>query len=80
VYLETGCGKTHIAVMLLEHIAPAIRKPSTRFAVFLCPTVYLVLQVLSFSPPASPSATHRVAHFSLELHFSSSSSSILCWT
>ncbi|KAG0565599.1 hypothetical protein KC19_7G000600 [Ceratodon purpureus] len=44
VYLETGCGKTHIAVMLLQHIAPVIRKPSTKVAVFLCPTVYLVRQ------------------------------------
>lgn len=61
VYLETGCGKTHIAVMLLQHIAPVIRKPSTRVAVFLCPTVYLVRQVPSLSHP-STSATHLVAH------------------
>lgn len=45
VYLETGCGKTHVAVMLLQHIADLIRKPSTRIAVFLCPSVPLVQQV-----------------------------------
>lgn len=44
VYLETGCGKTHVAVMLPQHIADLIRKPSTRIAVFLCPSVPLVQQ------------------------------------
>jgi len=44
VYLETGCGKTHIAVMLLQHFSPLIRKPKKGIAVFLCPTVFLVHQ------------------------------------
>lgn len=44
VYLETGTGKTLIAVMLLRAYAHMIRKPSDSIAVFLVPTVVLVTQ------------------------------------
>ncbi|KAG0464031.1 hypothetical protein HPP92_020100 [Vanilla planifolia] len=44
VFLDTGAGKTLIAVMLLRSYAPCIRKPSEHIAVFLVPTVVLVKQ------------------------------------
>ncbi|KAG8503299.1 hypothetical protein CXB51_001265 [Gossypium anomalum] len=43
-YLETGSGKTLIAVMLLRRYAYLIRKPSPFNAVFLVPQVVLVEQ------------------------------------
>uniref|UniRef100_A0A0D9VVX7 Uncharacterized protein n=1 Tax=Leersia perrieri TaxID=77586 RepID=A0A0D9VVX7_9ORYZ len=44
-FLETGAGKTLIAVMLLRAYAHRVRRPaSRRFAVFLVPTVVLVGQ------------------------------------
>ncbi|KAE8688002.1 Endoribonuclease Dicer-like protein 2 [Hibiscus syriacus] len=43
-YLETGSGKTLIAIMLLRSYAYLIRKPSPFFAVFLVPKVVLVKQ------------------------------------
>ena len=46
VYLETGCGKTLIAIMLLRSYAYHLRKPSPYIAVFLVPKVVLVSQVL----------------------------------
>ena len=45
VFLETGSGKTLIAIMLLRSYAHLLRKPSTSLAVFLVPTVVLVSQV-----------------------------------
>ncbi|GAA0158861.1 hypothetical protein LIER_15782 [Lithospermum erythrorhizon] len=44
VFLDTGSGKTMIAIMLLRSYAHTIRKPSPSFAVFLVPTVVLVSQ------------------------------------
>ncbi|KAK1323005.1 hypothetical protein QJS10_CPA02g01233 [Acorus calamus] len=44
VYLGTGCGKTHIAVLLIHELGHLIRKPSAEFCVFLAPTVPLVRQ------------------------------------
>ncbi|NP_001316343.1 endoribonuclease Dicer 2d isoform X3 [Solanum lycopersicum] len=44
VYLETGSGKTLIAIMLLRSYASLLRKPSPYIAVFLVPTVVLVTQ------------------------------------
>ncbi|OMO99607.1 hypothetical protein CCACVL1_03710 [Corchorus capsularis] len=43
-YLETGSGKTLIAVMLLRSSAYLLRKPSPFYAVFLVPQVVLVKQ------------------------------------
>ncbi|XVF44119.1 hypothetical protein PTKIN_Ptkin02bG0094800 [Pterospermum kingtungense] len=43
-YLETGSGKTLIAIMLLRSYAYLIRKPSPFYAVFLVPQVVLVKQ------------------------------------
>ncbi|CAI0437057.1 unnamed protein product [Linum tenue] len=43
-YLETGSGKTLVAIMLLRHYAPFLRKPSPFIAVFLVPQVVLVRQ------------------------------------
>nr|WOA03172.1 DICER-like protein 2 [Abelmoschus esculentus] len=43
-YLETGSGKTLIAIMLLRSFAYLIRKPSSFYAVFLVPQVVLVKQ------------------------------------
>ncbi|XP_075502870.1 endoribonuclease Dicer homolog 2-like isoform X2 [Primulina tabacum] len=44
VFLETGTGKTLIAIMLLRSYAHLFRKPSPFIAVFLVPTVVLVTQ------------------------------------
>ncbi|XP_020525714.1 endoribonuclease Dicer homolog 4 isoform X2 [Amborella trichopoda] len=44
VYLETGCGKTHIAVLLMYELRHLIRKPSKSICVFLAPTNALVQQ------------------------------------
>ncbi|KAL5723260.1 hypothetical protein ACHQM5_006678 [Ranunculus cassubicifolius] len=44
VYLETGSGKTLIAIMLIRYYGNQIRKPSPFVAVFLAPTVHLVGQ------------------------------------
>ncbi|XP_076928332.1 endoribonuclease Dicer homolog 2-like [Bidens hawaiensis] len=44
VFLETGSGKTLIAIMLLRYYAHLLSKPSPYIAVFLVPTVVLVKQ------------------------------------
>ncbi|KAF9614411.1 hypothetical protein IFM89_018556 [Coptis chinensis] len=44
VYLKTGCGKTHIAVLLMYELAHLIKKPQKDVCVFLAPTVPLVRQ------------------------------------
>ncbi|CAH2078579.1 unnamed protein product [Thlaspi arvense] len=44
VFLETGSGKTLIAIMLLRSYAYLFRKPSPCFSVFLVPQVVLVTQ------------------------------------
>lgn len=44
VYLETGSGKTLIAIMLLRSYAYLLRKPAPCIAVFLVPKVVLVTQ------------------------------------
>lgn len=44
VYLGTGCGKTHIAVLLIYEMGQLIRKPQKSICVFLAPTVALVQQ------------------------------------
>lgn len=49
VFLETGCGKTHIAILLIYEMGHLIRKPQKNICIFLAPTVALVQQV----PPLS---------------------------
>ncbi|GFP97060.1 dicer-like protein 4 [Phtheirospermum japonicum] len=44
VYLETGCGKTHIAILLIYEMRHLIKKPQKNLCVFLAPTVALVQQ------------------------------------
>ncbi|KAK4604657.1 hypothetical protein RGQ29_012930 [Quercus rubra] len=44
VYLGTGCGKTHIAVLLIHELGHLIKKPQKNICVFLAPTVALVQQ------------------------------------
>ncbi|KAF4352221.1 hypothetical protein F8388_003618, partial [Cannabis sativa] len=44
VYLGTGCGKTHIAVLLMYELRNQIKKPQNDICVFLAPTVALVQQ------------------------------------
>ncbi|KAI4302070.1 hypothetical protein L6164_035287 [Bauhinia variegata] len=44
VFLETGSGKTLIAIMLLRSYAYFLRKPSSFVAIFLVPQVVLVSQ------------------------------------
>ncbi|XP_019453233.1 PREDICTED: dicer-like protein 4 isoform X2 [Lupinus angustifolius] len=44
VYLGTGCGKTHISVLLMHEMGNLIRKPQKDICVFLAPTVALVHQ------------------------------------
>ncbi|KAK2993669.1 hypothetical protein RJ640_009484 [Escallonia rubra] len=44
VYLETGSGKTHIAVCLIYEMSHLIKKPEKNLCVFLAPTVALVEQ------------------------------------
>ncbi|KAH7569156.1 hypothetical protein JRO89_XS06G0114900 [Xanthoceras sorbifolium] len=46
VYLGTGCGKTHIAVLLINELSHLIRKPQKNICIFLAPTVALVQQVI----------------------------------
>ncbi|XP_063950515.1 dicer-like protein 4 isoform X1 [Daucus carota subsp. sativus] len=43
-YLGTGCGKTHIAVLLIHEMRHLIKKPQNNICVFLAPTVALVEQ------------------------------------
>ena len=45
VYLGTGCGKTHIAVMVIYELGPLILSPRKSVCIFLAPTVALVEQV-----------------------------------
>lgn len=58
VYLETGSGKTLIAIMLLRSYAYLFRKPSPCFSVFLVPQVVLVTQVWSFPSIYSSYSTY----------------------
>ncbi|XP_062159041.1 dicer-like protein 4 [Alnus glutinosa] len=44
VYLGTGYGKTHIAVLLIYELGHLIRKPQKNICIFLAPTVALVQQ------------------------------------
>ncbi|KNA22477.1 hypothetical protein SOVF_033880 isoform A [Spinacia oleracea] len=44
VVLETGCGKTLIAILLMCDMAHIIKKPQNNVCVFLAPTVVLVHQ------------------------------------
>ncbi|KAG6676656.1 hypothetical protein I3842_15G163400 [Carya illinoinensis] len=44
VYLGTGCGKTHIAVLLIYELGHLIRNPQKNVCIFLAPTVALVQQ------------------------------------
>ncbi|KAJ9557988.1 hypothetical protein OSB04_012602 [Centaurea solstitialis] len=44
VYLETGCGKTHIAVLLIYEMQCRMKKPRKEICIFLAPTVALVEQ------------------------------------
>ncbi|WCJ29844.1 dicer-like 4 [Euphorbia peplus] len=44
VYLGTGCGKTHIAVLLMYELAHLVRSPLKSVCVFLAPTTALVHQ------------------------------------
>ncbi|XP_024979353.1 dicer-like protein 4 isoform X2 [Cynara cardunculus var. scolymus] len=44
VYLETGCGKTHIAVLLIYKMRCLMKKPRKDICIFLAPTVALVEQ------------------------------------
>ncbi|XP_017241588.1 dicer-like protein 4 isoform X3 [Daucus carota subsp. sativus] len=43
-YLGTGCGKTHIAVLLIHEMRHLIKKPQNNICVFLAPSVALVEQ------------------------------------
>ncbi|KAK4391354.1 Dicer-like protein 4 [Sesamum angolense] len=45
VYLETGSGKTHIAVLLIYEMGHLIRKPQKNKCIFLAPSVALVQQL-----------------------------------
>ncbi|XP_073150113.1 dicer-like protein 4 isoform X2 [Henckelia pumila] len=44
IYLGTGCGKTHIAVLLIYEMGHLIKKPQKNVCIFLAPTVALVQQ------------------------------------
>ncbi|KAE8653040.1 hypothetical protein Csa_019548 [Cucumis sativus] len=44
VYLGTGCGKTHIAILLIYELSHLIRSSQNGICVFLAPTVALVQQ------------------------------------
>lgn len=44
VYLGTGCGKTHIATLLIYAMGHLIKKPQKRICIFLAHTVALVQQ------------------------------------
>lgn len=49
VYLGTGCGKTHIAVMVIYELGHLVLSPKKSVCVFLAPTVALVEQVRDYS-------------------------------
>ncbi|KAM7263172.1 hypothetical protein ACFE04_000855 [Oxalis oulophora] len=44
VYLGTGSGKTHIAVLLIDEMSHFIKKPQSKICIFLAPTNALVEQ------------------------------------
>nr|XP_043623396.1 dicer-like protein 4 isoform X2 [Erigeron canadensis] len=44
VYLETGCGKTHIAVLVIYETMCLMKRPKKDVCIFLAPTVALVEQ------------------------------------
>ncbi|KAL1189126.1 Dicer-like protein 4 [Cardamine amara subsp. amara] len=44
VYLGTGCGKTHIAVMVIYELGHLVLSPKKSVCIFLAPTVALVEQ------------------------------------
>ncbi|KAF3972208.1 hypothetical protein CMV_004263 [Castanea mollissima] len=46
VYLGRGCGKTHIAVLLIHELGHLIRKPQKNVCIFFGPTVVLFWQNL----------------------------------
>ncbi|KAH9603173.1 hypothetical protein KSS87_008418 [Heliosperma pusillum] len=46
VVLETGCGKTLIAILLMCHMRHLIKKPQTNLCIFLAPTVVLQAKVI----------------------------------
>ncbi|KAM4105935.1 hypothetical protein ACB094_04G028900 [Castanea mollissima] len=46
VYLGRGCGKTHIAVLLIHELGHLIRKPHKNVCIFFGPTVVLFWQNL----------------------------------
>lgn len=63
VFLETGSGKTLIAIMLLRSFAHQLRKPSPFIAVFLVPQVVLVTQVCTDSVSVSVSVCLSLSLF-----------------
>ena len=72
VYLETGCGKTHIAVLLMYELRHLILKPQKNICVFLAPTVALVQQVMWFSMIWNMTSTFQfrvIFKFEVEVRF-----------
>lgn len=67
MFLETGSGKTLIAIMLLRRYSYLLRKPSPFVAVFLVPQVVLVQQVYAcylcqLQTPLSTLGIHIITH------------------
>ncbi|CAN1318516.1 Dicer-like protein 4 [Linum perenne] len=67
VWLGTGCGKTHIAVLLIYEFWHLIRSPQKKVCVFLAPTVALVNQ--------QAKVIEDSINFKVGVHFGSSQSS-----
>ncbi|EPS69439.1 hypothetical protein M569_05327, partial [Genlisea aurea] len=44
IYLGTGCGKTHIAILLMYEMGHLFKRPQKDVCIFLAPTVALVQQ------------------------------------
>ncbi|KAF9680685.1 hypothetical protein SADUNF_Sadunf06G0147300 [Salix dunnii] len=66
VYLGTGCGKTHIAVLLIYEMGHLIRQPQKSACVFLAPTVALVHQDLGSFWECGCGPNHGCTYFPKE--------------
>lgn len=66
--LDTGSGKTFIAIMLMKRVGEELRSRSDkRLTIFLAPTVHLVNQV-NFPLTFFSSPVHRLAYLCVLLY------------
>lgn len=82
VYLGTGCGKTHIAILLIYEMRHLIRRSQKGICVFLAPTVALVQQVLKLEIIEKLSGFYLIFIFIIIFYGNKLYIllSLLCWT